>query len=93
MPMQTVTEKPPVFTAFRFGGTQADIDALNVYLAGSGWLAMFVDANTWRIDGPRGVRDFGTNEIMIFQKDAGNVVTAVAKFRNTADAQRRFTVV
>ncbi len=93
MPMQTVTEKPVTFTAFRFSGTQADIDALNVYLSGSGWVASFLDVNTWHIAGPRGVRNLSTNEVVVFQKDAGGVVTAVAKFSSVADAQRRFTVV
>ncbi len=93
MPMQTVTEKPVTYTAFKFNGTQADVDALNVYLTGSGWLASFINANTWHIAGPRGVRDLSTNEVVVFQKDAGNIVTAVAKFSGVADAQRRFTVV
>jgi hypothetical protein len=90
MPMQAVVEKAPTFTAFRFGGTQAEIDALNTLLSGSGWSATFIDANSWRMDGPFGGKQFGLQQVVVFVTTPGGETRAVAKFPNMAAMGKRF---
>lgn len=90
MVLKMVTERPPTYTAFRYNGGQAEVDALNAYLSDSEWSATWVDEEWCRIDGPHGTVAVDNRMVIVFVQSHGVAARAVAKFQTVADAAARF---
>lgn len=86
MTLQVVVERPPIFTAFRFTGSQADVDELNTYLSGTAYSATFVSSTQCQLTGPQGTRNFPGNAIVVFGKWTNGDCRPVAKFATIAAA-------